>query len=92
MSSSKYIAQALAQQKDAAAKETGSRAVPSQEQIMGQLGELDKLGQEGAVPMDDAEVQYHLVAVTALVAKKIVLMLSCPYPEVHCRENAVIGP
>ena len=57
VSSSKYIAHSLAQQKAAATKETGARAVPSHEQVMGQLGELDKLGQEGAVPVDDAEVQ-----------------------------------
>lgn len=57
VSSSKYIAHALAQHKAAATKEAGARAVPSHEQVMGELGELDKLGQEGAVPVDDAEVR-----------------------------------
>lgn len=40
-----------------AAAEQGDVAAPLEhEQVMAQLGELDKLGQEGAAPVDEAEV------------------------------------
>lgn len=52
--SGKYLEHATAAQQTAAAEHA---APPLQhDQVMTQLAELDKLGQEGAAPVDDAEV------------------------------------
>ena len=56
VSSGKYFAHIVSQQQNEAPQESPTAVVPSHEQLMGQLAELDKLGQEGANPVDDAEV------------------------------------
>ena len=56
VSSGKFIAHIVSQQQNAAPRKCPAAVVPSHEQLMGQLAELDKLGQEGASPVDDAEV------------------------------------
>ena len=59
VSSSKYIAHLTSRQQQVAALHhlEGASAAPAPEQLMSQLAELDKLGQEGAAPVNDAEVQ-----------------------------------
>lgn len=57
VSSGKYIAHIASKQQEVAASQDMQNAAPPHEQLMSQLCELDKLGQEGAVPVDDAEVR-----------------------------------
>ena len=47
---------ATAAQRTAAAERGDAGPVLEHDQVMSQLAELDKLGQEGAAPVDDAEV------------------------------------
>ncbi len=56
VSSGKYIAHVASKQQEVAASQDMKNAAPPHEQLMSQLSELDKLGQEGAAPVDDAEV------------------------------------
>ena len=56
VSSGTYLAHVSAKQQQAAA-EGQSAFAPSHEVLIRQLGELDKLGQEGAALIDDAEVR-----------------------------------
>ena len=56
VSSGKYIAHVASKQQEVAASQDMENAAPPHEQLMSELSELDKLGQEGAAPVDDAEV------------------------------------
>ena len=47
---------AIAAQQTAAAELVDARPPLEHDQVVHQLAELDKLGQEGAAPVDDAEV------------------------------------
>ncbi len=58
VSSCKYIAHVASKQQEVAASQDMKNAAPPHEQLMSQLSELDKLGQEGAAPVDDAEVSF----------------------------------
>lgn len=58
VSSGKYIAHVASKQQEVAASQDMKNAAPPHEQLMSELSELDKLGQEGAAPVDDAEVSY----------------------------------
>ena len=58
VSSGKYIAHVASKQQEVAASQDMKNAAPPHEQLMSQLSELDKLGQEGAAPVDDAEVSF----------------------------------
>ncbi|KAL3139883.1 hypothetical protein ABBQ38_004177 [Trebouxia sp. C0009 RCD-2024] len=55
--SGKYLEHATSAQQTAAAEQGDVAAPLEHEQVMAQLGELDKLGQEGAAPVDEAEVR-----------------------------------
>lgn len=54
--SGRYLQHATAAQQTAAAERGDAGPVLEHDQVMTQLAELDKLGQEGAAPVDDAEV------------------------------------
>lgn len=57
VSSGKYVAHVALRQQEVAGHNQNAAAPPSQEQLMHQLAELDNFGQEGAAPVDDAEVR-----------------------------------
>jgi len=61
VSSGKYLAHVSSRQQEAAAQDQHAL---SHEQLMNQLAELDKFGQEGAAPVDDAEVCCQMYANT----------------------------
>lgn len=61
VSSGKYIAHVASKQQEVAASQDMKNAAPPHEQLMSQLSELDKLGQEGAASVDDAEVSFLLI-------------------------------
>lgn len=56
VSSGKFLEHATLAQQAAAAQEAEARSLLTHEQVMSHLAELDKFGQEGAAPIDDAEV------------------------------------
>ena len=54
----KYLEHATAAQQTAAAEHVDGGPQLEHDQVMTQLAELDKLGQQGAAPIDDAEVTF----------------------------------
>ena len=65
VSSGKYLQHATS----AAAQEGNVGPQFTHDQVMSQLAELDKLGQEGAAPVDDAEV--------GVIATRLYVQFSC---------------
>ena len=61
VSSGKYLQHASSAQQAAAAQGGSAGPQLTHEQVTSQLMELDKLGQEGAAPVDDAEVAASLL-------------------------------
>jgi len=93
VSSGKYIAHVASKQQEVAASQDVKNAAPPHEQLMSQLSELDKLGQEGAAPVDDAEVTFcWLTASVSLYTywKPLQRDLSCTWKWCVCALYAAV--
>lgn len=79
--SGRYLQHATAAQQTAAGEGGDTGPVLEHDQVMSTLAELDKLGQEGAAPVDDAEVcvQYLSPATTEWKGLKSVFVVQGLY-------------